>query len=144
MGRGFVGYLLFDVLIGNRKSGSRAASFPPQTWLEGVAWVPGMGEEFKGPDSVARIGFWDTLDNLQRREKDTKKMRKGRFPPFGLEWKEFELWVLCLMHFLVTPFLKTHHRGRLGAKERERERERERLEEQRGEGFSLASWEQAF
>ena len=41
--RGVSENFLFDVLCGNPKSGRRAASFPPQTWLEGVAGVPGEG-----------------------------------------------------------------------------------------------------
>ena len=30
-----------------------------------------------------------------------KKMREGRFPPFGFEWKGFELLAASLMQFLA-------------------------------------------
>ena len=29
------------------------------------------------------------------------KMREGRFPPFGFEWKGFELWAASLVQFLA-------------------------------------------
>ena len=41
--RGISGFFLLDVLAGTPESGRRAASFPPQTWLEGVAGAPGEG-----------------------------------------------------------------------------------------------------
>ena len=54
-GAGFSGYLLCDVLAGIRKSGSRAASFPPQTWLSGVAWETGRGRNSMA-DLVGMLG----------------------------------------------------------------------------------------
>ena len=49
-------------------------------------WVPGS----LGPGFVFSISG-----------KCAKKMREGRFPPFGFEWKGFELWAASLAQFLA-------------------------------------------
>ena len=81
--RGFSENLLFDVLIGNPKSGRRAASFPPQTWFEGVAGVPGLGSRW-GPQKNLHAKICRSVEDIG----------SVAFPPFGFIWGEFEPQVL--------------------------------------------------
>ena len=56
--------------------------------------MEGAGGRKKGgmvafnPARLLRCSVW----RFSISGKGLKKMRKGRFPPFGLIWKEFELW----------------------------------------------------
>ena len=79
LGTGFLG----DLLFGNRKSGLRATSFPPQTWLEGVAWVPGRGRSSRDLILWPGLVFGTHWRIYKEERRIPKRCARVDFPPSG-------------------------------------------------------------